>query len=144
MLSFLDFKQLSEGLRILKKAADVNKERIDAAFDKYDIIISKHTEEERKGFKRNEGISNPEIIAKIKEAFSKGLIDKDGYIHIMFKNEAGKFDDILINKTGYKITVVTLIMQNRDTPNYLIKQHDDKVILEKILNIVNIYEVLLT
>ena len=53
----------------------------------------------------------------------------------MYKNSKGKYDMIVLGVGDVKITIITILQQDRLSPNYNIKPGDVKIISEK-LNII--------
>lgn len=133
MISFNDFNTINEALKLVKK---VNSEPLEAGItfevSGYTVIPTKHIKDERKGELRDTGLQKRSIIKVINKAIDKGLsaIDKQ-YIHLIVKNAEGKYDDLILYKDGKKLTITTIILQNRTQPNYFTKPDDAKLIIEK-------------
>ena len=136
----MDFKEtiiieqlISEALKIVKK---VSTEVFDDGHNigvvkSYKIIKSKHTHDKRGEIERDKDISNEDIVNTLSKAF-KDL--KDGYNHVIFKSKNDKFNNIVVfnNKDEKVITVITIIQQERNKPNYFAKETDNKIILESL------------
>jgi len=130
---------LSEVLRIKKKASDKDKEKIQDNPDqgkvgKYRLNLSKHSTDNRGKDKRNKGLTSGKIHGVIEKFLNKES-NPDGYTHLIFKNSEGKWDDMLVfidNKRNV-ITIVTVIKHSKEAADdYFIKRGDKKSILESL------------
>lgn len=76
-------------------------------------------------------MDNKDYIDILKKSCSEKL--KSGEIYnIMYKNSKGKYDMLVLWVSDTTISIITVLQQNRLSPNYNIKPGDVKIISEKL------------
>lgn len=126
-----------EALKIVKKGSEVSDllgTKLVGKFQNKDVVRTVHSSEVRKDKERDYGLYNKDYIDILKKSCTEKL--KSGEIYnIMYKNSKDKYDMIVLGVNDTTITIITILQQDRLSPNYNIKPGDVKIISEK-LNII--------
>lgn len=133
----VEYTMIIEALKIVKKGSEVSDllgTKLVGKFQNKDVVRTVHSSEVRKDKERDYGLYNKDYIDILKKSCTEKL--KSGEIYnIMYKNSKGKYDMIVLGVSDVKITIITILQQDRLSPNYNIKPGDVKIISEK-LNII--------
>lgn len=134
---FVELFMIIEALKIVKKGSEVSDlagTKLVGKFQNKDVFRTVHSSEVRKDKERDYGLYNKDYIDILKKSCTEKL--KSGEIYnIMYKNSKGKYDMIVLGVNDTTITIITILQQDRLSPNYNIKPGDVKIISEK-LNII--------
>ena len=103
-------------------------------FQNKDVIRTTHSTENRGNTARDEGITNKDYIEILRKACTFKL-KEDKIYDIVYKNKNDKYDLLVIAVALKTITIITILQQDRLSPNYHIKPGDVKILSEK-LNII--------
>ena len=133
----VEYTMIIEALKIVKKGSEVSDllgTKLVGKFQNKDVVRTVHSSEVRKDKERDYGLDNKDYIDILKKSCTEKL--KSGEIYnIMYKNSKGKYDMIVLGVNDTTITIITILQQDRLSPNYNIKPGDVKIISEK-LNII--------
>jgi hypothetical protein len=133
----VEYTMLLEALKIVKKGSEVSDltgTKSVGKFQNKDVVRTVHSSEVRKDKERDYGLDNTDYINILKKSCTEKL--KSGEIYnIMYKNSKGKYDMIVLGFNDKTITIITVLQQDRLSPNYNIKPGDIKILSEK-LNII--------
>jgi hypothetical protein len=133
----VEYTMLLEALKIVKKGSEVSDltgTKSVGKFQNKDVVRTVHSSEVRKDKERDYGLDNTDYINILKKSCTEKL--KSGEIYnIMYKNSKGKYDMIVLGVNDTTITIITVLQQDRLSPNYNIKPGDIKILSEK-LNII--------
>ena len=133
----VEYTMLIEALKIVKKGSEVSDltgTKSVGKFQNKDVVRTVHSSEVRKDKERDYGLDNTDYINILKKSCTEKL--KSGEIYnIMYKNSKGKYDMIVLGVNDTNITIITVLQQDRLSPNYNIKPGDIKILSEK-LNII--------
>lgn len=127
---------LLEAMRIVSKGTEVNDvdKTVIGRFQNKDVIKTNHVYDIRKGDtkERSYSISNEEFINILKRMkLDKKLQNK--YYSVTYKNNNDKYDNVVFVVDDKTIRFVTVIQQNRNSPNYKSKENDIQVLVEYVL-----------
>ncbi len=133
----VEYTMIIEALKIVKKGSEISNStgtKLVGKFQNKNVVRTVHSSEVRKDKERDYGLYNKDYIDILKKSCTEKL--KSGEIYnIMYKNSKGKYDMIVLGVNDTTITIITILQQDRLSPNYNIKPGDVKILSEK-LNII--------
>lgn len=133
MLTFNNFNLLYEELR-RKPAEQLTPYAKIYLNDGYEVIPTFHIKDARdkESVSREYDLDSSKIKKILNKALANGLSKvSNGDGHLIMKNSVGKWDDFIVHKEGKKLTLKTVLLQDRNNPNYFTKEGDFKLIIEK-------------
>lgn len=102
--------------------------------DGFSVIPTFHIKDSRESdtTSRDYNLDSAKIKKILNKALSNGL-DKmqNGDGHLIMRNSIGKWDDFIVVKKGKNLTLKSVLLQDRQNPNYFTKEGDFKLIIEK-------------
>lgn len=128
-------EELSEALRIVKKSSETSTDdTVIGKFQNREVIKTSHLGDIRGDKSRDNNLSNEDLIKILKSIHIDKKLENNKYYNIVYKNNEGKYNMIIIHVEENKIRIVTIIQQNRKTDNYSIKPGDIKLVIESKYN----------
>jgi len=132
----MTFRELLEGLKILKKTNKTIDSNNLGNIGKFKVINSKHATEPRRGIKRNEGLDITSIKNVIREFIKKVPKPKNSKYDIIYKNP--KYNKLVIKVKNNEIFIITIIQSQRSTNTYKIQDNQVQVSLDKVFEEFNL------
>ena len=120
--------EISEALNIIKKSVEITDDDVEIGTIKnLNVIKTTHTKDVRGNEERDLNLNNQKLINIIKKSVNSL---KQGYNALIYKNDSGKYDNMILHLDKNTLRIVTIIQQSRTNPNYFTKDNDNKIILE--------------